>query len=490
EVMRRKDALAGRRERVYSERDLSLLLRSMTERLGELGYPFDRSISRQAQNYASELRDVRNRWAHNEEFTAQSAFRALDSTELLLREIGATTQADEIASAKVGLLPAPASAELSVSDTPARTEDAPSEVGATPEVPRTQGDGGRISISALPVLSFAMAHCKIAVVDEISVERRGSELRGASLELDITCAEGSLGGPKVLLLDLVEGQRTTLRGVDLVLDPARMLRIDEQQPGEIRALLRSPSGEVVAQETLGVQILAPSQWIARPQQLGMEMLAAHVQPNSAAIAPLLLDVSDRLRVSTGNSALDGYQSESPDRVDAIAAALYDAMCARDIRYAEPPATWGLAGQKVRTPNEVLEGRLGTCLDTTVTYAAALEQVGINSTLWLLEGHSFVGFWRADSSLGAVTSVDVAEVVNLVDLGLIGLVETTMLTGGQDAAPFDTARRAAKSKLTGDLSKVLGITDIRQARESQIYPLPSRSVGADGEIVVSVYESRA
>ena len=70
------------------------------------------------------------------------------------------------------------------------------------------------------------------------------------------------------------------------------------------------------------------------------MLAAHVQPNSAAIAPLLRDASDRLLALTGNSAIDGYQSESPERVDAIAQAIFDAMRARDIRYAEPPASWG------------------------------------------------------------------------------------------------------------------------------------------------------
>ena len=94
------------------------------------------------------------------------------------------------------------------------------------------------------------------------------------------------------------------------------------------------------------------------------------------------------------------------------------MRARDIRYAEPPASWGLPGQKVRTPREVLEGRLGTCMDTTVTLAAALEEVGINSTLWLMEGHIFLGYWRVESSLDGPAQVDVSEVVNLVDLGHI------------------------------------------------------------------------
>ena len=101
----------------------------------------------------------------------------------------------------------------------------------------------------------------------------------------------------------------------------------------------------------------------------------------------------------------------------------------DIRYAMPPASWGDTGQKVRTPHEVLEGRLGTCLDTTVTLAAALEQAGINSTLWLMDGHILLGYWRVDAALGAVTSVEPAEVVNRVDLGDLRLVETTMLTSG-------------------------------------------------------------
>ena len=58
------------------------MLRVMTERLGDIGYPFSRHLSRQAQNYASELRDVRNRWAHNEKFTAAEAYRAIDTAEL------------------------------------------------------------------------------------------------------------------------------------------------------------------------------------------------------------------------------------------------------------------------------------------------------------------------------------------------------------------------------------------------------------------------
>ena len=89
EVLRRKDIAAGRRVGMYRNRDLSLMLRAMTERIGDLGYPFSQYLPRQGQSYASELRDVRNRWAHNETFTPAEAYRALDTIELLLRAVGA-----------------------------------------------------------------------------------------------------------------------------------------------------------------------------------------------------------------------------------------------------------------------------------------------------------------------------------------------------------------------------------------------------------------
>lgn len=491
DVLRRKDALAGRRDRGYHERDLALLLRALTERLGELGYPFSRTLSRQGQAYASELRDVRNRWAHHEAFTAATAFRALDSAELLLREVGAA-QADAVAALKVGLLPrdAPTSTPLAAAGGTTPADDAPATADDAWAAGTPAPGGATIHVTALPVLSYAMAHSRIGVIDEITVTDVAAEARGASLEVDVVCATGSLGGPKVHLLDLAAGQPTMLRAVDLVLDPARMLAVDEQQPGRIRTVLRDAAGTVLATGSVDVQILASHQWMARPAQLALEMLAAHVQPNAAAIAPLLVEASDLLRAATGRSALDGYQSQDPERVDAIAAAVYDAMRARDVRYAEPPASWGDVGQKVRTPAEVLDGRLGTCLDTAVTYAAALEQAGVHPTLWLFSGHVVVGYWREETTLGMVATSDLGDVVNLVDLGLVALVETTALAGGVESQPFEVARRAGKQRIAGDLADAVGVTDVRQARLARIFPLPSRSVGDDGQVVVHEYAAGA
>ena len=255
---------------------------------------------------------------------------------------------------------------------------------------------------------------------------------------------------------------------------------------------RNAAGDVLAEAAKEVNILASNQWKATPLQLALEMLAAHVQPNSAAVAALMTDVSDRLLALTGNSAIDGYQSESPERVDAIAQSVFDAMRARDIRYAEPPASWGIDGQKVRTPAEVLEGRLGTCLDTTLTMAAMLEQAGINSTIWLLKGHAFLGYWRHDAALSMISSTEVVDVVNQVDLGNIGLVETTMITqSAVDGARSQRrqARRGSSTWPTICRKSSASLTSGKRARRGYI-PLPSRATDADGNVVVTQYEPGA
>lgn len=494
EVLRRKDISLGRRGGEYrSSGDLSLMLRAMTERLGDLGYPFSGHMSRQAQNYASELRDVRNRWAHNEAFTAAEAYRALDTAELLLRAVGAQSEAARVAQLKPRVTTG-SGAKDSVEQGPGGEEArrAATRTFTTTVSESTSGSGApRIEIQAVTDLSYPMAHCRIPVIDHIAVETSGPSLHGAVVQVEVVSALGSHGGPQEVFLDLATGKPTILRDVDLKLDPAAMLQVTDQCPGSIRVVLRNVAGDVLAEAAEDVNILASNQWKATPLQLALEMLATHVQPNSAAVSALMTEVSDRLQALTGNSAIDGYQSESPERVDAIAQAVFEAMRARDIRYAEPPASWGDDGQKIRTPADVLEGRLGTCLDTTLTMAAVLEQAGINSTIWILRGHAFLGYWRHDAALGSVSSTEVIDVVNQVDLGNIRLIETTMVTQSSADATFADATSAPRVRyLSDDLSEILGVTDVRQARLAKIYPLPSRTTDASGNVVVTHYEPGA
>jgi hypothetical protein len=84
-------------------------------------------------------------------------------------------------------------------------------------------------------------------------------------------AAGSHGGPQEVFLDLAAHKPTILRcNVDLKLDPASMLQVEEQRPGAIRVILRDAAGDVLAEESKDVNILASNQWKATPLQLALE----------------------------------------------------------------------------------------------------------------------------------------------------------------------------------------------------------------------------
>ncbi|SDQ22411.1 DUF3320 domain-containing protein [Leucobacter chromiiresistens] len=509
-VLRTKDELNGRHFESYNPADLLLQLRVLTERLGTLGYPFQHSISRQASNCASELRSVRNRWAHGESFSAAEAYRALDSAEILLADLDASEQRGRLTQLKLQSLTAMQPfADIQKSTSDQEHQEAAAGIPTAPTVgsqrvehraeqlddreqkeflPPMTEETAKLEALATDVLSYALAHNRIGVVEQIDVHYRGPELRGASVEVESLSPVGMLGDPKILLVDLDGEHPVTLRDVAFELDPARMLALDTVHRGSLRVTLRSADGRVIAELQHPVTILASNQWTGAPEQLGLELIAAFVQPNAAEISKVASETAEILGDETGSATLDGYQSANPERVDEMVKAAYRAMQNRDIRYAEPPASWGLVGQKVRTPEEVLAGRLGTCLDTTLTLAAVLEELGVNSTLWFVPGHVFLGYWRYEFSLDTAAELDASEAINHVGLGAIRLVETTCIPLGES---FETAtRKPMLDHLPRGASHFTGITDVFRSRENGVLPLPSRTLDEAGEVVVREYRVAA
>ncbi|MGY4860116.1 DUF4011 domain-containing protein [Cryobacterium sp. AP23] len=375
------------------------------------------------------------------------------------------------------------------------TPDATTPDSITPDTTPASSDI-TLTLAATPVLSYALAHNRINVVGRVGVDNRGPAVREAVLRLEVISAGVTLGTARDLLVDLAAERTATFTDVSLTVDPAAMLLIEEQRPATIRASLLV-GGMPVAAADQPIQLLAAQQWVAQPVELALEMLSAHVLPNHPEVATLLGEAAELLETHTGSAAMPGYQS-GPERVDQVVEAVFDATRARGIRYATPPASWADDGQKVRTPGEVLgvgpsieaaaSGGVGTCLDTVVVMAAALEQAGLHPLLWVVTGHAFLGYWREEETLGAPALTDVAEVINLIDLDLIRLVETTRVTDQGAGAPvtFAQAQRSPYLDWLNDLSTVVGVVDVVQARRTHILPLPARTVAADGTVVVTEY----
>src|SRR3984885_10078525 len=57
---------------------------------------FRKTLGQAERTLVSELRDVRNRWAHQRPFSTDDAYRALDSISRLLVSVSAAAEADEV----------------------------------------------------------------------------------------------------------------------------------------------------------------------------------------------------------------------------------------------------------------------------------------------------------------------------------------------------------------------------------------------------------
>jgi predicted AAA+ superfamily ATPase len=86
--------------RAFAAWDAAVLLRLMWEAWNDV---FRRTLGHAERTLVSELREVRNRWAHQEPFSTDDAYRALDSTVRLLAAVSAP-QADEVDRMKMDLL--------------------------------------------------------------------------------------------------------------------------------------------------------------------------------------------------------------------------------------------------------------------------------------------------------------------------------------------------------------------------------------------------
>jgi len=76
------------------EWDIASLLATLWNQWNDV---FKKVLGHTESSLVSELRDVRNKWAHQRTFTTDDAYRALDSMERLLNSVSAPKEGEEIA---------------------------------------------------------------------------------------------------------------------------------------------------------------------------------------------------------------------------------------------------------------------------------------------------------------------------------------------------------------------------------------------------------
>ncbi len=241
-------------------------------------------------------------------------------------------------------------------------------------------------------------------------------------------------------------------------------------------------GETVCGVRGHMMVLAYDQWMGG---IGYRyLLPAFVIPTHPVIPAIMHDTAERLAKWGKSSALEGYQEHDPNRVRDIAAAAYAAIQKKNIVYANPPVSFfSAAGQQIRTPETIMEQRLGTCMDMTLLYAALLEGIGLHPLLVLMDGHIFAGVWlkeRTSEELKASNVIidDVEQLTMRINNGSdeLTFVECTAMCADRQMS-FEEAEAAAKQGNLNPSTFEMAI-DVFLSRCHGIHPIPPRMKEGD------------
>ena len=335
--------------------------------------------------------------------------------------------------------------------------------------------GIRLQVEFQPRVNYSLGQSGIPFVRAIVVHNEtGRELAAVELEAVLTLGAG----------DRAQTWRHTIPGPIV---PNSVTRIDdprefdvfgpllagaaESLPGTLDVTASAATGTAAGTEPArvlaAIEVSAANEWLNFP---GLHAaLAAFVQPNTRTVTGILRASSDLLLKKTDSGALEGYQS-GPGRAHQIAAAIYESIRALGVTYISPPASFERTGQKVRTTEQVLADRFGTCIDLAVLYSACLEAVGLSPVVFVTRNHAFAGFY-ADETYGERATIDqVNSLTNLVEAGVVVPVELTGIGPGGGSLDFPAAAKLGAAYFRSDFHLLQTMVDVTRARLDGVRPM--------------------
>ena len=320
-------------------------------------------------------------------------------------------------------------------------------------------------------VNFAMQQNGVPLVDRLTLTSLSdTPLKDLTVRLSLDNGEAEPWTTRLARLD--PGTSATLGAEDFTLSVQQLATRTEAQRCKIVCVVSCEQG--LSHTTYPVDLLALDQWPGVSYYA--ELTAAFVTPNHPKVAELLKTARQSLGGLSDSDALDGYQSKSRQRASHIAESCFNAILSEDIGYINPPASFETTGQRIRLIDRVMQEKLGTCLDLSLALMSLWEQCGMHTVLLLTKGHAIPAVWTHDTHLAQTVIDEPARIRNLIELGEILPVESTLLT--QPSTTFSGAVDAAKRTMQspGDTFNAI---DIRSARKRGVRPLPLRSDGEAG-----------
>ncbi|NCO04303.1 MAG: DUF3320 domain-containing protein [Alphaproteobacteria bacterium] len=343
-----------------------------------------------------------------------------------------------------------------------------SDQGLTDEQTEREPRQVKINASIAEKITFATQQNDVPVIADLNIINTTEDLL-ENLELSLSC-DPPLIEPKIWKIDRLHPDgEMRIKSRSISLAGGTLSKLTERMKAQVTIELKQ-GDKVLTSEQFDLIGLAKNEWGGAAHM--PELLSAFIMPNDPAVSKILKEAGEVLRSAGHRPALDGYQSRERQRVWQIAAAIWSSISAMRMVYAEPPSSFEKEGQKVRTPSEMMENGLATCLDTTLLFASALEQAGLYPVIAFTKGHAFCGVWLQPQHLPSLTIDDPTDLRKYIALKELVLFETTFVTN-EPAVTFSKAIAEANRQISEEQeSNFVYAIDVKRARSHGISPLAS------------------
>lgn len=336
----------------------------------------------------------------------------------------------------------------------------------------------KIILDAAKITNYAAIQNKVPILRQIRIENT-SDIDVKDFELAISSNPSFIEGQRFKFDQLLSGEIRILDQVQLNVGPnvEYLFALNEAEHGHLSIKISAP-GFAETLNVTPIEILAKNEWGA---VRGLpELVAAHIQPNTVEIDQLLAQASRLLKSSEASLSLDGYQSKNRELVWKQVNAIYKVLCGLEIQYSPPPASFEINGQKIRSTSQFIEGRVATCLDTTILMAACIEQAGLNAVVLFKDGHAWVGVWLVETSFSLSVTDCVQSVRKRVAAGELLMLESTHLTHKLSPS-MRHSKDIADEYLEENTTTFQYAIDLRRARELHIRPMKSNLISSGTQI---------
>lgn len=249
--------------------------------------------------------------------------------------------------------------------------------------------------------------------------------------------------------------------------------------GEIhRAVLhvrvKDPAGALAFSQSRPVLLHSASDLFWGKKFANAQFVSRWVTPHDPAVLKLISTARSRVR----NGRMPGYNASraaaSPKalatQVRMQAQAVFEALRRSGVSYVSSIYTFGNfvgEAQRIRLPRETLTISTANCIDMSVAFASAMENLGMNPVIVIVPGHAFAGV-----RLGPQTQDTL-------------YLDLTVLPKGT----FEQANARAQAWLNKTSANEVLTVDVASARMLGVYPLPTELQATDATVAAAKPEGQ-